>query len=252
MLFRSGLEDYKLYEFKPTALEIVIQLLVNPVVSSLLILVIIGGIYFELQTPGVGFPIIAAVAAAILYFAPMYLEGLASNWHIVVFVIGIILVAVEIFAIPGFGVTGVLGAIGIITGLTFGMIDKIVFNWGPSETGAREALFAFSLVMGSMLAAFILSLWLSRKLFSPNNVFGSLALEKVQEVNDGYVSFDTTLQSSVVGKTGVAHTDLRPSGKVRIDDHIYDAKSEIGYIGKGSAVRVRRHEAGQLYVEFSE
>lgn len=252
MLQRAGLEDYKLYEFKPTALEIVIQLLVNPVVSSLLILVIIGGIYFELQTPGVGFPIIAAVAAAILYFAPMYLEGLASNWHIVVFVIGIILVAVEIFAIPGFGVTGVLGAIGIITGLTFGMIDKIVFNWGPSETGAREALFAFSLVMGSMLAAFILSLWLSRKLFSPNNVFGSLALEKVQEVNDGYVSFDTTLQSSVVGKTGVAHTDLRPSGKVRIDDHIYDAKSEIGYIGKGSAVRVRRHEAGQLYVEFSE
>lgn len=249
LLERAGLEDYVIYEFKPTTLELIIQLLVNPVVSSLLILVIIGGIYFELQTPGVGFPIIAAVTAAILYFAPMYLEGLASNWPIVVFVVGIILVAVEIFAIPGFGVIGVLGAIGIITGLTFGMIDKIVFNWGPSEDGVREVFIAFSMVMGSMLTAFILSLWLSRKLFSPNRVFGSLALEKVQELNDGYVSFDTKAQSSLVGKTGTAHTDLRPSGKVRIEDHIYDAKSEIGYIGKGSQIRVRRHEAGQLYVE---
>ncbi|MFO7573650.1 MAG: NfeD family protein, partial [Bacteroidales bacterium] len=252
LLERAGIEDYQMYEFKPTILEILIQLLVNPVVSSLLILVIIGGIYFELQTPGVGFPIIASVSAAILYFAPMYLEGLASNWPIVVFVVGIILVAVEIFAIPGFGITGVLGAIGIITGLTFGMIDKIVFNWGPSEDGIREVFIAFSLVMGSMLMAFILSLWLSRKLFSPNRLFGSLALEKVQELNDGYVSFDTKAQSSLVGKTGVAHTDLRQSGKVRIEDHIYDAKSEIGYISKGSAIRVRRHEAGQLYVEISE
>jgi membrane-bound serine protease (ClpP class) len=249
LLERAGLEDYVIYEFKPSTLELIIQLLVNPVVSSLLILVIIGGIYFELQTPGVGFPIIAAVSAAILYFAPMYLEGLASNWPIVVFVAGIILVAVEIFAIPGFGVTGVLGIIGIVTGLTFGMIDKIVFKWGPSDTGINEALLAFSMVMGSMLLAFILSLWLSRKLFSPNRVFGSLALEKIQELNDGYVSFDTKAQSSLVGKTGTAHTDLRPSGKVRIEDHIYDAKSEIGYISKGSQIRVRRHEAGQLYVE---
>ena len=249
LLQRAGLEDYEMHEFKPTTMEIIIQLLVNPVVSSLLILVIIGGIYFELQTPGVGFPIIAAVTAAVLYFAPLYLEGLASNWPVVVFVAGIILVAVEIFAIPGFGVTGVLGVIGIVTGLTFGMIDKIVFNWGPSENGVSEALLAFSLVMGSMLMAFILSLWLSRKLFSPNRIFGSLALEKVQELNDGYVSFDTKAQSSLVGKTGVAHTALRPSGKVTIEDHIYDARSEIGYIEKGSAVRVRRHEAGQLYVE---
>ncbi|MBM3420387.1 MAG: nodulation protein NfeD, partial [Bacteroidetes bacterium] len=181
VLERAGITEYRIAEFKPTALERVIQLLVNPAVSGLLILVIIGGIYFELQTPGVGFPLIAAITAAVLYFAPMYLEGLASNWHIIVFIAGIILVAVEIFAIPGFGVTGVLGIIGILTGLTFGMVDKIVFNWGPSENGVREALLAFSIVIGSMVMAFILSLWLSRKLFSPNRLFGSLALETVQE-----------------------------------------------------------------------
>jgi membrane-bound serine protease (ClpP class) len=182
----------------------------------------------------------------------MYLEGLASNWHIVVFVVGIALVAVEIFAIPGFGVTGVLGIIGILTGLIFGMVDKIVFNFGPTEKGVREVLLASSIVIGSMLVSFILSLWLSRKLFSPNRLFGSLALETDQKVGEGYVSFDTNMQSSLVGRAGIAHTDLRPSGKVTIDDHIHDAKSEIGYIGKGSKIKVRRHEAGQLYVEKSE
>ena len=196
-----------------------------------------------------GFPLLAAVAAAVLYFAPLYLEGLASNWHIIVFIIGIVLIAIEVFAIPGFGVTGVLGIIGVISGLTFGMIDKIVFNFGPSENGVREVLMGFSIVVGSILVSFILSLWLTRKLFSPNNLIGSLALEKVQELNDGYVSFDTTLQTSLVGTTGKAHTDLRPSGKVTINDNVYDAVSEIGYIGRGSDIKVRRHESGQLYVE---
>ncbi len=249
VLQKAGIEDYEIAEFKATPLEKAIQFLVNPAVSGLLIILIIGGIYFELQTPGVGFPLIAAVAAAVLYFAPLYLEGLASNWHILVFIIGIVLIAIEVFAIPGFGVTGVLGIIGVISGLTFGMIDKIVFNFGPSENGVREVLMGFSIVVGSILVAFILSLWLTRKLFSPNNLFGSLALEKVQEVNEGYVSFDTTLQTSLVGTTGKAHTDLRPSGKVTINDNVYDAVSEIGYIGKGSDIKVRRHESGQLYVE---
>lgn len=249
LLEKAGITNYETAEFSPTPLERIIQFLVHPIVAGLLILVIIGGIYFEFQTPGIGFPIIAAIAAAILYFAPMYLEGLASNWHIFVFIAGIILVAVEIFAIPGFGVIGVLGIIGIITGLTFGMIDKIVFNFGPSEDGMREVLVAFAIVTGAILTGFIGSIWLSRKLFSPNKLFGSLALEKVQELDEGYVSFDTSLQNSMVGKEGTAHTDLRPSGKVTIDNRIYDAKSEIGYIKKGTAVRVKRHEAGQLYME---
>jgi membrane-bound serine protease (ClpP class) len=249
VLEKAGIEEYVIAEFKATPMEKAIQFLVNPAVSGLLIILIIGGIYFELQTPGVGFPLIAAVAAAVLYFAPLYLEGLASNWHIIVFVVGIVLIAIEVFAIPGFGVTGVLGIIGVISGLTFGMIDKIVFNFGPSENGVREVLMGFSIVVGSILVAFILSLWLTRKIFSPNNLFGSLALEKVQEVNEGYVSFDTTLQTSLVGTKGKAHTDLRPSGKVTINDNIYDAVSEIGYIGKGTEIKVRRHESGQLYVE---
>lgn len=250
VLEQAGIENYVIEEFRPGGTEKIIQFLINPIVSGLLIMIIIGGLYFELQSPGVGFPLAAAVLAAILYFAPLYLEGLESNWQIVVFIAGIILVIVEIFAIPGFGVAGVLGIAGIIIGLTFTMIDKITFEFGPGTDGSgiQAALTSFVIVVVSMFLSFILSLWLSKKLFSPNNLFGKLALQKVQEVDEGYVSFDSKKQKSLIGAKGKAYTILRPSGKVIIDNEIYDARSEIGLIEKGTDIRVIRDETGQLYV----
>jgi len=246
----AGIENYRIEEFKPGGTEKIIQFLINPVVSGLLIMIIIGGLYFELQSPGVGFPLAAAVLAAILYFAPLYLEGLSANWQIVVFVAGIILVLVEIFAIPGFGVAGVLGIAGIIIGLTFAMVDKVTFEFGPSPDGSgiQTAVASFAIVILSIFVAFILSLWLSKKLFSPNNLLGKLALQKIQEVDEGYISFDSKKQKSLIGTKGKAYTVLRPSGKVIINDEIYDARSEIGFIERGANIRVIRDEAGQLYV----
>ncbi|MFO7852725.1 MAG: NfeD family protein [Bacteroidota bacterium] len=254
VLEMAGIENYRIEEFRPGGTEKIIQFLINPVVSGLLIMIIIGGLYFELQSPGIGFPLAAAIMAAILYFAPLYLEGLQANWQIAVFIAGIVLVLVEIFAIPGFGVAGVLGIAGIVVGLTFTMIDKITFEFGPShgDGGMRAAMASFAIVIASMFLAFIISLWLSKKFFSPNSIFGKLALQKIQNVDEGYISFDSKKQKSLIGSKGEAHTVLRPSGKVIINDEIYDARSEIGLIEKGSAIRVIRDEAGQLYVVKDE
>ena len=173
---------------------------------------------------------------------------MAANWHIVIFIAGIILLLVEIFAIPGFGVTGVLGVIGIVTGLALVMIDKIVFRFGPSGDGVREIVGAFAIVILAGVMSFILSLWLSRKLFAPNRLFGSLALETSVNQADGFVSFDTGKLKSVVGSRGTAHTVLRPSGKVMIGDEVYPAVAETGFIARGTEIIVRREEQGQLYV----
>lgn len=247
-LANAGIEEYTLRELKLTSVDKIIMFLVHPVVSGILIMLIIGGLYFELQSPGIGFPLAASITAALLYFAPLYLEGMAENWHLVVFIIGIILVMVEIFALPGFGVTGVLGIIGIVTGLVFVMIDKIVFRFGSTGDGIKEVITAFSIVSISMLSSFLLSLWLSRKLFSPNRLFGSLALETSENRSEGYVSFDTEKQRSLIGRRGTAHTVLRPSGKVIIGDDVYPAVAETGFITRGAAIVVRREEQGQLYV----
>ena len=91
-------------------------------------MVIFGGIYFELQSPGVGFPLAAAILAATIYFAPLYLEGIAENWEIALFIVGIILIGVEIFALPGFGVAGISGLFLAVTGLSLAMVDNIDFK----------------------------------------------------------------------------------------------------------------------------
>jgi membrane-bound serine protease (ClpP class) len=110
---------------------------------------------------------------------------------------------------------------------------------------------AFAIVLVSALLSFALSLWLSKKLFSPNRLFGSLALETSAKQSDGFESFDSGKLTALVGKTGTAHTVLRPSGKVLIEGEVYSAVAETGFITRGSAITVRREEQGQLYVVVS-
>src|SRR3546814_20909687 len=78
-------------------------------ISGVLLMLIIGGIYFEMHSPGIGFALIVSLTAAALYFMPLYVEGLAANWEILLFFAGLVLLALELFVIPGFGVAGILG-----------------------------------------------------------------------------------------------------------------------------------------------
>jgi len=240
----AGIKDYEIKKFVLTPLEAIIQFLVNPFVHGILIMIIIGGIYFELQTPGIGFPLGAALLAAILYFAPLYLEGLAENWELVLFVVGLILIGVEIFAIPGFGVAGISGILLVVAGLTLSMVDNIVFKF-DSMAGFTALIKALFIVVVSALLAFIFSLYISKKLFATRSF--RLALHTVQEVDKGFIGVDSS-QKKMIGKTGVATTILRPSGKVEIDGEIFDAVSEVGYIEKGEEIKVLRDLAGQIYV----
>lgn len=247
---QAGIEHYEIKEYKPTSLEQVIDFLINPYLSGLLIMVIIGGIYFELQTPGIGFPLAASILAALLYFAPLYLEGLAQNWEILIFVVGLILLALEIFAIPGFGVAGVSGIVLVVFGLTLSMVDNLNFEFtGLNLIPVIKALF---IVITAFFLAIVLSIYLSKKLLTSSvSPLNSLVLNDTQQKDDGYLSVDNKLKNWV-GKEGYAETVLRPSGKVRIGDDIFDAKSESGFINKGETIRVIHFEHGQLYVKKSE
>ena len=209
-------------------------------------MLIIAGIYFELQTPGVGFPLVLAIIAAILYFAPLYLENLAANWEIALFVIGFILIAIEIFAIPGFGVTGISGIILVIIGLTLSMVGEVELEIGRVPD-MSNALKAFLVVLSSMFVSLLFSIFLTKKLLSPRSLFPNLALRSVEGKENGFIGVDQQMMT-LVGKSGIATTVLRPSGKVEIEDEIYDAKSEYGFIDKGVEVKVIRFESGQVYV----
>src|SRR5690606_19340477 len=102
VLVAEGIETPQITTHQITAIDRIIAFLINPAVSGLLILLIIGGIYFEMQTPGIGFALVVAIIAAALFFAPLYIQGLADNWEIALFVIGVVLILLELFVIPGF------------------------------------------------------------------------------------------------------------------------------------------------------
>ncbi|MDX9846479.1 MAG: NfeD family protein [Tenuifilaceae bacterium] len=240
-----GIKDYKLVEFKPTLIDKIIGLLTSPVISGLLIMLIVGGIYFELQTPGVGFPLAVAVLGAILYFAPLYIEGMAEHYELIIFIVGLILIAVEVFALPGFGVAGISGIILVIIGLTVALIDNDIFR-DVRPFSWIEVLQPLALVAFSILAGLIGSIILSRKLIT-SPAFPSLALNSSLTQEEGYIGVDKH-QKDMLGKTGIAVTVLRPSGKVQIDDEIFDAVSDEGFINKNEEVKVIKDEAGQIYV----
>jgi membrane-bound serine protease (ClpP class) len=207
-------------------------------------MVIIGGIYFELQTPGIGFPLAASAVAALLYFAPLYLEGLAANWEILIFIIGIILIIVELFAIPGFGVTGISGVTLVVAGLTLSMIDNMAFDQG--EFPFSQLASAFFTVIIAAFISLVLSIYLSRKLLTSNR-FGEIALNTTQDRSAGYTSAAAGY-SIMLGKEGIAKTILRPAGKILIDNETYDATSESGFIEKGDKIVVTHYENAQLFV----
>jgi len=236
--------DYRIETFKPTAWDNIKGFLMSSVLQSILIMLIIGGIYFELQSPGIGFPLAVALLSGILYFAPLYIDGLAANWEILLFVIGIILIGLEIFVVPGFGVTGISGIILVITGLTLSLLNNIDFDFQPVKN--HEVSKALLTVIGGVGLSFGLIIYISSKI-GTKGIFRKIALNKTLENESGYLGVPLEFKE-IVGKSGIASTVLRPSGRISIEGKIYDAVSEEGFIEKGTEVNVIRYETGQLYV----
>jgi membrane-bound serine protease (ClpP class) len=232
-----------------SAIDKIINFLVNPVVSGILIMCIVGGLYFELQAPGIGLPSIIAITAALLFFAPHYLEGLAAHWEILIFLAGLVLLMLEFFVVPGFGVTGISGIVLILVSLILTLVYNVgfKFKFNPEFDASAYVSKMTILVLVSSLAGFFIALWLGKQLILAETRFGSLALRSKMESDQGFTSQDMR-NEQYVGKEGTAQTILRPSGKVNIDGEILDATVEHGFVEAGEKVKVTRFENAQLFV----
>lgn len=236
-----GHNDYIVETYNPSFYDKIKGFLTNGVVQALLIMFIIGGIYFELQSPGLGFPTAAAITAAILYFTPLYLTGYAQNWEVLLFVAGIIFIVFELFVFPGFGVPGMVGIVCIFSALLLALVGNIRFSF--ENLPPTELFRALMIVLGGMGMGAGLIIYLSSRIGRPG-FLNHAALHADQE---GFVSVSMA-PMMMVGKTGVAATVLRPSGRVMLEGEHYDAISMKGFIEQGDEVIVKRFENFQLYV----
>ena len=247
ILKRNKVENYEIDTFKLGTVEKIIALALNPFISGLLILVIIGGIYFELQTPGIGFPLFAAITALILYLIPYYLNGLAEYWEIIALFIGVILIVAEIFVIPGFGVAGVLGITLTVVSLILIMLNNDFFNFEFVPLG--DIVVATAVAFGGLTGGVILLFFGGARLMQ-SKAFQRMALTETQESSRG---FSVNMHTEVMnGKTGIAYTVLRPSGKVMIGDQLFDAFTRGDYVEKGEPIIVIESEGVTLKVKRAD
>ncbi|WP_080905734.1 NfeD family protein [Parabacteroides sp. Marseille-P3160] len=236
-----GYDNYEIERFTPSWLDNMRGFLMNPFLQSFLILFIIGGIYFEMQSPGLGFPSIVAILGAVLYFLPLYIEGLAANWEILLFIIGLILIAIEIFVVPGFGVPGIAGGILVVGGLILSLLGNVNFDFeGVSGDEIGRAI--LTVLLGVGLGFFSL-IWLSSRIGRRG------PLQRMALVTDLEGATTSLGLNALIGKQGKAETVLRPSGTVNIDGELYDGVSESGFIEKGKTIVVVRTGQAQVYVE---
>ena len=248
VLSQAGIERYEITEYRRTTLDRILGFLTNPAFQGLMIMLIIGGIYFELQTPGIGFPLIAAILGAVLYFAPLYLEGMLDNWELVVFLIGVVLILLEIFVTPGFGVLGIGGIVCVVVGMAFAMIDTDLLKYIPTgELSVGFVLGPILLVIIAVSAALIVSIPLGRRLLTSQSVLRRrVVLDSAMTTEEGFVSHSVT--RGLTGREATTATDLRPAGKVMIDGRLYEAAGDNGaFIPRGRTVTIVRDEGGVLY-----
>ena len=221
--------------------EQVLRFLGSPAVASLLLMMMMGGLYFEIQTPGVGFAGAIALVGASLFFAPHYLLGLVESWEIALFAVGVGLLLVEVFVTPGFGVFGIGGIALTVGALFIALIPNVGFAF-PSDgeiARATTTLAAAFVLLG--LLAVSLNRYLPR-----SERLGRLVLAPELSASAGYTSADT--QSELVGMVGTALTPLRPSGTVDIAGRRIDVVSEGPMVSAGAAVEVTRSRGSVVVV----
>lgn len=236
-----GYGAHPVVAFEQTGTERVLRVLALPTVQTLFLLMMLGGLYFELQTPGVGFPGLIALAGALLFFAPNYLSGLVEFWEVLLFLAGIGLLLVELLVIPGFGIAGISGILFILAGLLAALIGNIGFSFPPMRHIAQAVFTLMSALILLGVSIAVLGRFLPRTRRFQELVLGT-GLSRMQ----GYTTAAPNVQ--LVGKQGRAVTPLRPAGVVEIEGQRYDVVASGQFVPAGTLVEVVRAQGNWIEV----
>jgi membrane-bound serine protease (ClpP class) len=212
---------------EPNWAEGIVRFLTNPLVAPLLLSLGILGLVFEIKTGAFGVGGILSLASLGLFFGSSFILGLAGWEEVLLLGLGSIALAVEIFVLPGFGVAGVLGIVAIVASMVLAMMGAY-----PSTGDVAQAL----AVLGASLFITMAVIYAWLRHLPNSGRFSGLLLHGGVNSSKGFVSAPSRVD--LVGRGGVAVTDLRPSGTARIGDERLDVVTEGEYVRQGSPVQV--------------
>ena len=226
-------------------------LLASPAVASMLMLGLMVGGYLEFSTPGFGVGGTVAVTCLILIIMSSYALEIANTLEIVLLLVGVLIIIVDLFFLPTFGLLGSIGALFFLAGLIGLMlpglesvhyeIDTNSFN--AAGQAVFERLVWFS---GAIVASLLIILVLTWYIKPSMKAFSRLVLTGQEQV--GYIAGDDPKLLPQPGMEGEAATTLRPAGKVIIENQLYDAITRGGFIDKGEAIKVDHLDGSVIVV----
>ena len=233
--------------------ESLVQFLTNPFVRGVLLVIFVVCLLIELAAPGLGvFGATAGVSLLVVIGAP-WLTGMAQWWEILLIGLGLALIGVELFIIPGFGLAGVGGAACVLVGL----IGTFVSDDLGTPAGQSDLLKGLAAVFTALFAAGVASWFLFRQLESLP-LLGRFVLKTELGAPDGSATAGSGLLESMgharppleADDIGIAETDLRPTGRADFDGRLVDVKSVSTYIERGTRLRVV--SVGRFVIEVED
>jgi len=245
LLLRIGRAESRQITLEPAAVERVARFVENPLISMLLLVVGGLGIYLEVKTPGFGVPGITGICFLAVFFWGHHVAGLAGMEEMVVFVIGAILLLVEIFVIPGFGITGIAGITLMLGALLSAMVPhypgtpRFAISWPDFET-------PIMVLSGSVVATSVLALLLGR--FLP----GTPLFQRLVLAPAGGVTNAAQPSEELVGLEGTTATILRPAGTAMFGERRLNVITRAEFIEQGVPVRIVEVSGNHIVVDKTE
>ena len=238
LLDSLGYSSFKTIETTENWSEAIVRFLTNPVVASLLTTFGFLGILFELQSPGWGIPGFVGLACLILSLSASYIAQLATMSDMLFVLTGLALILLEVLVIPGFGIAG-LGGIGL---MIYGLYLLLLPDIPVSEEILGQAMDGFLIgLVGAVIGVVLLA-----KLMIKTKFWEQLTAPDTQKKEDGYSN--TLGWESLQGETGIADTDLHPSGWVRVKDQRIFVVSEGEFIEEGKEIKILSVDGNRVLV----
>jgi len=234
----AGITGAEIRPVEETWAESLVRFLTNPVVSSLLMSVGLIGLLVEIRTPGFAVPGTVGLISLGLFFWGHWIVQLAGWEELLLVAIGIVLVLVEVFVVPGFSIAGLAGIVALVAGL------------GMALVGAGATVSVFITALGRVAISILIALGGSLVLlrFLPRLPVGRrLVLQTDMEADEGYVSTPES-DRHWLGRKGVAVSPLRPSGIADIEHARVDVVSDGDFIDAGTPIEVTRVDGNRIVV----
>ena len=234
LLAELGAADRALVRLEPGAADEVVSLLTGSGLTSLLILVGLIALFAEITSPGFGLPGTVGILCFAVIFITNGLLGRVGSVELLLFLTGVVLLAVEILVIPGFGVAGVSGIALMAAALVLSMQSFVIptFEW-EWQAFHRNILLVVGNMLGALVAFGLLAHFVPRFRF-----FSRLVLAGAQTAAAGYTAQETSVESRWLGARGVALTTLRPSGKAEFGEEVIAVESDGDFVDRGDRVEV--------------